>query len=660
MSRLPLLTLLCPVLTACAGPASTAEAVPQGLPGPSIAPSVFAAGDDTFDCGPTLGVAQEQGLVVSLHTFEDSVTVLDPQTGAVDTLRLASEPTRLACSGDSFWVTLRGSGEVARLRWSHGSLWIQGTYPVGAEPYGIAVSAEGDAVYVALSREDAVVVLDPDTLTERERYPVSGDPRWLVLHPNDQDLFVASAHGARLTHIALDTLEQSSFGPPEVQGIEDLANLEGEVVLTPRLTGDLAVSADGDRLALPGLFVNNIFGASGQLSEGETSQEVIVEYYGSPSIVDPDPGSARFNPGIWMIDLDDLRPGSAPGDVMDIGGNAAFQDGRRPYVRSYLTGVAFAPGDAGVVGVMEASDTVVLAPLVDIWDSLHLGWTRLPQVFQATARGPRGVMFTDDELWIDEQLSGSMGRVDAREMLRDLVVLTDSRSVTTMPRFEGDSFQVRAAPADAELALGRDLFTTAISPTMVSEGAGVSCSTCHFEGRNDGLSWPLEDGPRQTPSLAGVVSHTVPVTWSEQVPTVAEEVLLTSIGRMGGEGGSDDEAQAVVTWIDAGRFPNAPLARLDPAAVSRGEALFLDPDVGCAGCHTPPLYTDNLAYDVLGTGPMNVPTLRGVGASAPYLHDGSAESLADVFLWSDAGAMGSTSHLSADQLDDLEAFLRSL
>ena len=63
-----------------------------------------------------------------------------------------------------------------------------------------------------------------------------------------------------------------------------------------------------------------------------------------------------------------------------------------------------------------------------------------------------------------------------------------------------------------ELARGRRLFYSADNPTMAAQGAGVSCSTCHFDGRADGLTWRFgaDERQRQTPSLAGLVSLTAP------------------------------------------------------------------------------------------------------------------------------------------------------
>jgi len=55
-----------------------------------------------------------------------------------------------------------------------------------------------------------------------------------------------------------------------------------------------------------------------------------------------------------------------------------------------------------------------------------------------------------------------------------------------------------------------------------------------------------------------------------------------------------------------------------------------------------------------------VPTLLGVWASAPYLHDGSRSTLMDVLTDNPGDQHGVTSGLSAQQRADLVAFLQSL
>ena len=97
-----------------------------------------------------------------------------------------------------------------------------------------------------------------------------------------------------------------------------------------------------------------------------------------------------------------------------------------------------------------------------------------------------------------------------------------------------------------------------------------------------------------------------------------------------------------------------------------GQALF-EGSAGCSSCHQAPHYVPLSPAPAtivggVGTGlaPANVPGLRGLWASAPYLHDGSAETLLDVLELDTSDQHGVTSTLSSGDRDALVAYLKTL
>ena len=115
-----------------------------------------------------------------------------------------------------------------------------------------------------------------------------------------------------------------------------------------------------------------------------------------------------------------------------------------------------------------------------------------------------------------------------------------------------------------------------------------------------------------------------------------------------------------------------------PDAAERGRSVF--ESAGCPTCHSGPSLTDSgfespgvaRLHDVgtLGAGSgqrlggpltgIDTPTLHGVWHQPRLLHDGSA-TLREVLTTRNAGdAHGTTSTLSSDELDDLEAYLLCL
>jgi cytochrome c peroxidase len=104
----------------------------------------------------------------------------------------------------------------------------------------------------------------------------------------------------------------------------------------------------------------------------------------------------------------------------------------------------------------------------------------------------------------------------------------------------------------------------------------------------------------------------------------------------------------------------------DGATLARGSIVFHSSDAGCATCHGQAGHVpDGKRHDVASRAPadteasFDTPSLRFVGGTAPYFHDGRYASLAELLVQSD-GKMGHTAHLSTADLTALEAYLRSL
>ena len=147
---------------------------------------------------------------------------------------------------------------------------------------------------------------------------------------------------------------------------------------------------------------------------------------------------------------------------------------------------------------------------------------------------------------------------------------------------------------------------------------------------------------------------------TDEVDSVATEAALTSRLRMGGDGLGHRGALMVEAFIDSTPEVDNGGDLLDVAAVERGRQIYNRPDVGCAECHAGELHTDNLNHSMFGLDAVNTPSLIGVSATGPYLHDGSAKSLREVLELAAFGLMGDTSMLSVSEMDDLELYLLSL
>jgi mono/diheme cytochrome c family protein len=137
--------------------------------------------------------------------------------------------------------------------------------------------------------------------------------------------------------------------------------------------------------------------------------------------------------------------------------------------------------------------------------------------------------------------------------------------------------------------------------------------------------------------------------------------IMTEVfsGRMGGPALTPEQAASTARFLDAIPTLPAPPAA-DVAAAERGRLLFSGA-AGCNECHSGERYTDNKTVDVGTGGAFQVPSLNGVGARVPLMHNGCAQNVAARFVAGCGGDRhGSTAGLSAAAQQDLTAFLETL
>lgn len=192
--------------------------------------------------------------------------------------------------------------------------------------------------------------------------------------------------------------------------------------------------------------------------------------------------------------------------------------------------------------------------------------------------------------------------------------------------------------------------------------SGLACASCHPEGRDDGLVWQFQDeGLRRTQNLAGSILSRAPYHWTgdqADLPTLMDDVFSI---RMAGATPTRSEHRSLGPFLDRVPAP-APTAAVDPDAAARGKAVFDAPEVGCNACHSGALLSTKAIVDVGTGGKFKVPSLIGVSARAPFLHNGCAATLKDRFdAYCGGGDLhGKTSSLTPQQLDDLVAYLETL
>ena len=289
-----------------------------------------------------------------------------------------------------------------------------------------------------------------------------------------------------------------------------------------------------------------------------------------------------------------------------------------------------------------ASDPTKRALLTD--DLGALASAGLIQIFRlAPAQGPRGLAVSPDgkQVAVAIYYSGQVGVFNA--------------ATPQIDRYIG----VGAQPDETWVRRGERIFHDG-SRTLQS---WLSCASCHYEGRSDGLDWDLlNDGagnPKNSHTM--LYSPNTPPVMSHGVRASASVAITAGLKGFEFAMPAPGEEEALGNYLNAltGEPYNKPGAQKSEAA-QRGAAVFTK--AACDTCHSGKFFTDLKPHDVGTKGRLDLAsdsaefytyTLADLWRSAPYLHDGSAATLKDVITKNVGDKHGKTSGLTAQEIDDL-------
>lgn len=339
------------------------------------------------------------------------------------------------------------------------------------------------------------------------------------------------------------------------------------------------------------------------------------------------------------------------------------------------------------------------APLFDNRDRVGaVAWTPLGDRLLVAHHGARTVDVLDgltmqrvggwqdvgwglDGLWTDGEVAWVLASLDRQLVAFDLAA---GNAQVELARLELVEEEVLS---EAEL-LGAQLFHAAGDRRMSVDGY-ISCGSCHPDGGEDGRVWDFTqrgEGLRNTLPI-WAMPEAGPWHWSanfDELQDFENDIRLHQSGEgyldeedwaecadpLGTEkAGRSEELDALAAYMQHLRRTAAPVPAYQP------EALDLAPfqAAGCDTCHAGPELTDAawvsvdepLLHDV-GTlteasggrlggelSGLRTPGLRGVAWTAPYLHDGSAETLEEAILAHEGVS------LSEEELAELVEILRT-
>ena len=583
-------------------------------------------------------------------------------------------PIEMALSPDGrmLYVVCEGSDEVRVVDTQSGK--VVTSVSVGHVPRGIAMSPDGHRLYVTNSWSDTLSVIDSASLKVVQTLPAGFEPTGVIADPSGATLYVANRLSSDVSVIDLKTGQDTKR------------------LLAGRGASYLALSPDGKQM-----YCTHIYPNSGPFRTTPNSEITVIDV-ARQTVVERKPlhnvagvfhvaMSADGRLGVAaqlrpknLIPLAHVEHGWAFGDSLTLFGadvGAIVQIPLDELDRYYALpwGVAITPDKSKIFLTTAGSESVTV---IDVPRLLHTVKTRRqPFVNDLSAsadyvitrvpvgRNPRGLLLSPDgrHLYVANRLDDNITVID-----------TASNSVAFTIDLGGPK------NIDA-LRRGERLFFTA---DFAFQGQ-FGCSNCHLDATIDGLQWDLEpDGfgkdivdNRSLEDLAG----TEPFKWNGGNPDMPTECgPRTEKFFFRSQSFTAQQLTDLVTFVYS--LPYRPNryrlanAELTPAQ-ERGKAIFERtkykngrpiPDSNqCAFCHSGPKYTNQHQVDV-GTGKstdrspvIDVPQLSNVAYSAPYLHDGSARSLEEIWtVFNTKDTHGVSNDLTKDELNDLIEYLKTL
>lgn len=585
---------------------------------------------------------------------QHAVSWWNPQRGWTST-SVGGEPARLARADDLLLVTLRAAGEVVALRRQQGELVeLWRVAPHGA-PFDVVTAPATGRAYVTLNSAHEVLELDLLTGTPQRRWHLGDMPLTMAL--------VLGASGADALWVnhqlagALSRIDLRSDAPPTRHPLTLPERFLGvscdDRTFHARGTGDVVLAEDGQDAYAAVLYVDTwLHGPAPSPDSGPIFCEEDGAYVDSWRSSEPLlPG--RFNPVMARFSAD------APTEVervLAVASATARGDAFAGLVRSYAGALVRVDDDDGrptLLTAMEGADAVVEVDLdapIHMPDDHRFGRARTSAA--RTAWGPDGLAVAPDgrSVWVWTWLDRGLEQWPLDEAHH--LVTTDG----PLQRVDGPP-----TPLNDQLLLGRRMFHTSVHPAMTFPGTGASCSMCHPDSWTDGQSYRVSHPPFRTNpiSLAGPINDYPPLLWTGYAHDVHDEARRITSEFSLGSAMTDEIAYAIQAWVNTTPDidPPAPRSADDVEAIARGRRLFFDPATGCAECHAGPRGKDGRQHDINAWSPTNTPSLRGLAATAPYLHHGRAPRLRDVLQLAVSGTMGNGADLTERDFADLEAYL---
>ena len=562
----------------------------------------------------------------------EEVRVLDGASyAAIKNIAVGRVPRGFSLSPDGARLFVTNSWDDTLSVIDTSALAVVATWPVGAEPSSVVEDRAGKRLFVANRISNDVAVLDAQTGVEEKRLLAGRGSSYLALSPDGSKLYA--------THVYPNPSPHRTAPESEITVI------------------DAARAVVADRIplhAIAGVF-HVAFSADGRLG-------VVAEYHPKN-----------------LVPLAHLEHGGAFEDTItvfgaDVGKTVEVPLDELERYASQPFGVAIAPDKSRIYVTSGGSEMVTVVDVRRLLRFIHTHPGPFVQDLSASANyvvtriavghNPRGLTLTRDgrRLFVANRLEDTISVIDTRT----------NRVVSTI-----------ALAGPKKISVLRHGEQTFYSARYSFQGQ-IGCATCHIDSTFDGIQWNLEpDGFGRSivdNKLLEGVKDTEPYKWTGTNPDIPTECGPRTEKYFWRSEQYDNLTLADLAVYIRSLPPRPNRWRLANGeltpAQERGKAIFeraVDkfkkpiPEYNrCSYCHSGPKGTSQKIFEVGtrkptdNTGLLKAPPLTNIALTAPYLHDGSARTLEEIWtVYNPDDRHGRTNDLTKDELNDLIEYLRT-
>ncbi|MBI3449292.1 MAG: hypothetical protein HY049_10305 [Acidobacteria bacterium] len=581
----------------------------------------------------------------------------------------------ICADGRRLYATARDSGSLLAVDVAASKVVAE--IPVGRRPLGLALDAACRTAYVANQDDDTIAVIDLAAGAVSATLPAGAGPAGLALDARSNRLFVANSLGDDVSAVDLASGRETARLAAGRNPVAVSAAPGGGLVLVanqlarpsrpddPPVAEMTAISTRDarvdSRIALPGA---DLLGGIAFVPGGGALVTLVRPKNLVPA-VQVERGWMMTN-GFALLDpvraravqlpLDD--PDAYYADPADV---AVTPDGRFAFVSHGGADVVSRIDLAAVRELVDGSTAAELASYANrLGVSRRYVTARIP-----TGSNPGRLAISPDgrRLYVAERLDDRIGIFDvARAERVGTIDLGGPRHETIARR-------------------GEKIFASARA-TLQHQ---FSCRSCHPDGHMDQLQYDFEpDGIGRNMvdnrTMLGI-ADTGPYKWNGKNTSIYMQCgirfarFLTRSAPF-----PFDDLNALVAYLRSIQPPRNRLRAADGRLTfsqERGREIFrrartrdgalIAERNRCLTCHLPPLYTNHKIEDVGSAGAydsargFDTPQLIDLWMTAPYLHDGRAQSLEEIWtVYNPDDTHGYTSDLGKSGLNDLIDYLRTL